>query len=63
MKIINLFLECLSENQHFVNLGLAQEEGGAPVIMYTSGKAGLPETETTWAKDLQNHGYVTQAVG
>ena len=47
----------------FINLGLAQEEGGAPVIMYTSGKAGLPETETTWAKDLQNHGYITQAVG
>ena len=31
--------------------------------MYTSGKAGLPETETTWAKDLQNNGYITQAVG
>ena len=48
---------------YFKNIGLAQEEGGAPVIMYTSGKAGLPETETTWAKDLQNNGYITQAVG
>ena len=31
--------------------------------MYTSGKAGIPETEKTWAKHLQDAGYITQAVG
>ena len=31
--------------------------------MYTSGKAGIPETEKTWAKHLQDSGYITQAVG
>ena len=61
--ILNSFLENQFMYVYFKNLGLAQEEGGAPVIMYTSGKAGLPQTETTWAKDLQNNGYITQAVG
>ena len=44
-------------------LGLAREPNSAPVIMYTSGKAGLSASEMTWPKILQNSGYYTQAVG
>ena len=31
--------------------------------MYTSGRAGLSSSEITWPKILQNHNYITQAVG
>ncbi len=33
------------------------------VVMYVSGRAGLPQTEVTWAKILQENGYDTAAVG
>ena len=44
-------------------VGLAREPNSAPVIMYTSGRAGLSSSEITWPKILQNHNYITQAVG
>ena len=47
----------------FVNSGLAADEDSAPVIIYSTGKAGLPESEKTWAKHLQDAGYITQAIG
>ena len=43
--------------------GLAGDKGTPPVIVYVSAKTGLPETEKTWAKHLQETGYATQAVG
>ena len=43
--------------------GLAGDKGTPPVVMYVSAKNGLPETEQTWAKYLQENGYRTQAVG
>lgn len=33
------------------------------VVMYTSGRAGLPSEETTWAKMLLDQGYDTAAFG
>ena len=45
------------------NSGLAADEDSAPVIIYSTGKAGLPESEKTWAKHLQDAGYITQAIG
>jgi len=33
------------------------------VVMYGSGRAGLPRNETTWARLLQNVGYRTAAIG
>ena len=44
-------------------IGLAGSKGTPKVILYVSSKNGLPETEVTWAKILQNQGYKTQAVG
>ena len=44
-------------------VGLAREPNSAPVIMYTSGRAGLSSSEITWPKILQNQNYITQAVG
>ena len=43
--------------------GLAGDKGTPPVVMYVSAKNGLPDTEQTWAKYLQENGYRTQAVG
>jgi arylsulfatase A-like enzyme len=43
--------------------GLSQCQSGPPVIVYASGKAGLPSEEVTWPKMLQAYGYRTAAVG
>ena len=42
---------------------MAADEDSAPVIIYSTGKAGLPDSEKTWAKHLQDAGYITQAIG
>ena len=55
-KILIVFFHCFGS-------GLAADEDSAPVIIYSSGKAGLPESEKTWAKHLQDAGYITQAIG
>ena len=57
------FYDWFSKLLSFSKTGLAQEINSPPVILYVSAKNGLPETEVTWAKLLQNQGYSTQAVG
>jgi arylsulfatase A-like enzyme len=42
---------------------MAGAPGGPPVVMYVSGKVGLPKEEITWATKLQENGYDTLAVG
>ena len=45
-------------------LGLENQSDDHPgVVMYVSGKAGLPENETTWADILKDKGYNTAAIG
>ena len=53
-------------NCNYFTMKCAGMEGGAhtpPVIVYSSSAAGLPQTETTWAKILQDQGYNTAAFG
>ena len=38
-------------------------EDGPPVVMYTAGRTGIPENETTWATMLKSNGYKTAAIG
>merc|ERR1719309_1641459 len=44
-------------------MGLAQGKGDPPVIIYVSGKAGLPDDEQTFADVVKEKGYSTGIVG
>ena len=37
-------------------LNLQDSDQSAPVVMYVSGRAGLPEKEYTWAELLRDNG-------
>ncbi len=42
---------------------MAGGPGGPLVVMYTAGRAGIPEGEVTWAELLRREGYDTAAIG
>ena len=51
-----IYLFSILQKNGYYFLKLQDSEQSAPVVMYVSGRAGLPQNEYTWAELLRDNG-------